>query len=105
MIVVMVLSVVLLGGSLLVYVGSVQGARERNARTALSNCEQIEELKGQARGLLADGLKRLPEEPEYEGRPEALAQAIKRTENAIARFAEDDCYQLPVVKNAGLTRP
>jgi hypothetical protein len=83
-----------------------QGEREKvSARAVLSNCQQIEAVKGEIRAILERSLAGLPSNAFYREHPEELAKALKNSRDALRRFAPDDCYALPVVRKAGLKPP
>lgn len=85
---------------------AAQHERQRaSAASALDNCQQIEAIKAQIRGTVEASLLRLPKVDYYEDHPDELAQAEKDARASVARFGEEDCYDLPVVRLAGLHQP
>lgn len=77
--------------------------RQNQGRSALTNCQQVELVKSEIRKTLRASLAQLPRISYYKTHPEELEFAIKNGEETLARFAARDCYQLPVVKDSGLT--
>lgn len=66
------------------------------ARSAYQNCQQIELVKGELRGSIERGMERLPNLDYYKTHPDELAQAQKDSSEALGRFHEKDCAELPV---------
>lgn len=86
----------------------VQGANARKgveARSAVSNCQQIEIVKDEIRATVSESVKRLPEIEYYKSHPDELKKAITDSEKSVARFKAIDCYKLPVVLDSNLKRP
>lgn len=74
------------------------------ARTALSNCQQIEVVKTQIRESVQTSLDRLPTLAYYKRNPDELSDAMQSARESVRRFRAVDCYRLPAV-SAELERP
>lgn len=112
MIIAVVASVVFASVSIVSFTRSERARRDAtaqrriaNAQSMLLQCQQIEAVKTALRGTLHASLKALPNASYYKTRPDELAVALKATHLSLARFAENDCYALPVVRGAGLHPP
>jgi hypothetical protein len=96
--------VVLVGGALaLAYVRNEQDLAA--ARTAVYNCQQIEEIKASLRVTLQRSLDTLPTLEYYETHPAELAVAVASSKAALRKFAAQDCYALPLAQAVGLEDP
>lgn len=67
------------------------------AKTALSNCQQIEVVKEQIRGTVSESLGRLPTLAYYKRNPGELQDALNSARASVERFKPIDCYSLPAV--------
>lgn len=76
-----------------------------SAVSSLDNCSQIESLKTQVRESIIKSKTRLPTFSYYKEHPDELKSALKDTDSAIKRFAENDCYKLSVVVQVGIKKP
>lgn len=75
---------------------------QASGQTALANCGQIEAVKQAIRGVLRDTRDRLPMDPDLKNNPDRLSVARASLSADIARFKPRDCYEVPVVKLAGI---
>lgn len=112
MVVAVIASVVFASVSIVSFTRSERGRRDAtaerriaNAESMLIQCQQIEAVKTALRGTLQASLRALPAASYYKTRPDELATALKATHLSIVRFARNDCYALPTVRNSGLRPP
>lgn len=84
----------------------VDSDRQREqARSALSNCQQIEIVKTEIRHTVEASVRRLPRLAYYRDHPDELGPALRDAKASVARFAALDCYALPAVRAADLKPP
>jgi len=94
---------ILIGGGVFLH---DQDQREKaSARSALSNCQQIEAVKTEISVILNRSLASLSSNSYYAEHPDDLRKALADSADALRRFAPDDCYALPTVREAGIKRP
>lgn len=98
-------ALVFLAGNIWWLVNVQSDGRRAQAESSLSNCKQIEAIKDQIRGTLQESVARLPKLGYYKEHPEELGEALENSVDAVARFAPNDCYNLPGVRKEGLPRP
>ena len=100
-----VASMVLLVFAVITSTSDERDRRISGAKSALTNCQQIEVVKAQLRETIRASLLQLPMIQYYRERPGELRSARLSGETSLRRFSPRDCYALPAVRDAGLKRP
>jgi hypothetical protein len=91
------------GASALARISSHQN--ELDAHSALYNCQQIELIKTRIRAAVEQSITSMPKIQYYKTHPRELATALANANATLKDFEAFDCYQLPAVKDAGISSP